>query len=204
MNKIINLGRLLDITFITNNGDKLNLNFKSEERIEDIIKEYFFKIWYSEIKYSEDEIIFSYSQKKHEFDDETKLKDFFGNVHNPIIDLNDINHIFPSLPITRCNVLFKSSNGIEKNVETDLEDTMENLLKYYLNNIEHPELIVRKDKIKFLFNAQSINFEDKKFLKKYFKNEKNPIIKVIDLNNYLLNNSSKEDNYEIFGRFVLD
>ena len=68
------------------------------------------------------------------------------------------------------------------------------MLKYYLYYIEHPELINSKDKINFLYKGQPINFGDKNIARKIFKNEKYPKIIVTDPNNYLLNNSLKEDN----------
>jgi len=194
---IYNLDKLYNIIFVTNNGDKIHLNFNKESSIYSIkeIKEKFlWKMWHSELLDSEDEIIFTYNQKKLEFDGETTMKSFFGNNFDIEIDVNDVNNILSTVPFRKYNVLFKTSNGLDENIEIDCEDTIESLLKYYLYYIKHPELINTKDKIKLLYKGQQINFGDKKIARKYFKNEKNPKIIVTDPNNYLLNNSLDEDN----------
>ena len=149
-------------------------------------------MWHTELYDREDEIIFTYNQKKLEFNAETKIKDFFGNNSDIEIEVNDVNNILPTVPFQKYNILFKSSNGINVKVEIDYKDTMENMLKYYLYYIKHPELINSKDKIKFLYKEQQINFGDKNFAGKIFKNEKNPKIIVTDINNYLLNYSLKK------------
>ena len=144
-------------------------------------------------------------KKKLEFNAETKIKDFFGNNSDIEIEVNDVNNILPTVPFQKYNILFKSSNGINAKVEIDYKDTMENMLKYYLYYIKHPELINSKDKIKFLYKEQQINFGDKNVAGKIFKNEKNPKIIVTDINNYLLNYSLNEnDSPKINVRFQLE
>ncbi len=56
-----------------------------------------------ELLYSEDEIIFKYNQKKIEFNEENKMKDFFGNNYDIEIDVNDINNFLPTVPFRKYN-----------------------------------------------------------------------------------------------------
>ena len=189
-----NLDKLYNIIFVTNNVDKIHLNFDEESSICSIKEKFLWKMWHSELLNSEDEIIFTYNQKKLEFDGETTMKSFFGNNFDIEIDVNDVNNILSTVPFRKYNVLFKTSNGLDENIEIDCEDTIESMLKYYFYYIKHPELINTKDKIKLLYKGQQINFGDKIIARKYFKNEKNPKISATDPNNYLLNNSEDEDN----------
>ena len=100
------------------------------------------------------------------------MKSFFGNNFDIEIDVNDVNNILSTVPFRKYNVLFKTSNGLDENIEIDCEDTIESMLKYYFYYIKHPELINTKDKIKLLYKGQQINFGDKKLPENILKMRK--------------------------------
>lgn len=68
-----------NVIFITNNGDKIHLRIDRENSMDSLKRDFLLKVWHTELYDREDENIFTYNQKKLEFNAETKIKDFFGN-----------------------------------------------------------------------------------------------------------------------------
>ena len=69
---------------------------------------------------------------------------------------------------------------------------MKRILNNFLHFVGCPNLINKKNKINFVYNAEKI--DEKCSVLKYFKKEMNPKIVVLDPNNLLIDNSKEKMN----------
>ena len=109
--------------------------------------------------------------------------------NNPVITVMDLNYLIKPIEVT-----FKTSQGNIFNVTINYKRTVDFLLMAYLDEIYHSELIDRNDKIQFLYKSQNLKFGDKTIVGELFLNDKNPLIIVMDISNFLSNNSLTKMN----------
>ena len=95
--------------------------------------------------------------------------------------INDFDDLLLKEPIKNYNISFKTSQGITENLYSFLGSKIEKILNNYLNYIDHPELINDRSKITFLYKAKIVDEKIQGF--KFFKNESNHEVLVIDSNN---------------------
>ena len=103
--------------------------------------------------------------------------------------INDFDDLLLKEPIKNYNISFKTSQGITENLYSFLGSKIEKILNNYLNYIDHPELINDRSKITFLYKAKIVDEKIQGF--KFFKNESNHEVLVIDSNNLWTNLSNK-------------
>ena len=101
----------------------------------------------------------------------------------------DINYLIKPIDVT-----FITSHGNIFKVIINYKRTLGYLLMKYLDEIYHSELIDRNDKIQFLYKEQQFKFGDKTIVGELFLNDNNPLIIVMDVNNFLSNNSLEKMN----------
>lgn len=128
-----------------------------------------------------------YNQNKIEYDNTTKIEDFFNNDNNPIIQVNDLEGMLLCSPITFYSITFKTNQGYTTILYSFVHYEIGKITSSYLIYIEHPELIGKKDNIIFLYKGQRL--DEKTTARKFFKNDSEPKILVIDTNNLLVNAS---------------
>ena len=83
-------------------------------------------------------------------------------------NLNPSNEIIPPIGNDdfKVNLMFSSMNGPKINMVFDCNETIEGVLTKFLKRVNLPELIGDlKEKLKFILNAEHINFGDKRKLK---------------------------------------
>ena len=149
-----------------------------------------------------------YNNHNINFDDITIIEDFFKNDDNPKIFINDPNNLIGK----KIKVTFKINNAYTQEIITITEKTIGNLLKTFLGEIDEnfdiysSYLFSEYEKwtwikkfimqIKFLYKGKQINWlnDDQKNYKisynitsigDYFENDNNPVIFVMDMNNFL-------------------
>ena len=102
-------------------------------------------------------------------------------------EINNIGSNFDSdanTPGPKMNVIFHTTQGTKRTLILNLNSTIDQALKKYLNSIGKPEL-VNSDQISFLFNASKLQFGDNTTVGTYFKNNINPKIVVNDTANLI-------------------
>ena len=77
-----------------------------------------------------------------------------------------------------------NKNFVQKLTFTNLE-SLDLLLRKYLENIDHPELIDKNINIKYFYNSQQLQFGDEITIGEFFFNDYNPLISVVDINNLI-------------------
>ena len=106
------------------------------------------------------------------------MNNFMGIPINNFMGMQMNNNMEALDNIKKMNITFKTTQGISKNIVVDYGTSIDNMLKKYLKEVNHPELINSKDKICFLFNARKLKFGDKTKIEDYFKNTFIPKIVV--------------------------
>jgi len=190
VNDINNLIKAINIIFIDNHGNKVEIIANKKNTIYNIIMRYLYKVKHEELitkMERKDEIQFIYKQKKIEYDDNTIIEYYFKNDNNPIIQVNDFDGILLIEPLTKYDIKYATSQGYTFVYESSIGITMKEIISNYLDYIDHPELINKRDNIIFLFNGEKIN--ENITARKFFKNETKPKILVMDKNNLLINAS---------------
>ena len=64
-------------------------------------------------------------------------------------------------------------------------DYLDHILYKYLNKIDYYELKDNYNYIKYFYNSQPIQFEDKERIGEFFLHDNNPLVTVIDINNII-------------------
>ena len=77
----------MNVLFRTNVGSSINLIIEQEKTIHELIQEYFKKI--NKLDFREDDYYFIFNAQKINYNDETKLRDFFRKANQPIIYVNN-------------------------------------------------------------------------------------------------------------------
>ena len=202
------IGKLINVTFKLENGDEFLFIFNSKSKINVIKDNFFFGILFEPNYNDKDQIKFLYNNHNINFDDITIIEDFFKNDDNPKIFINDPNNLIGK----KIKVTFKINNAYTKEIITITEKTIGNLLKTFLGEIDEnfdiysSYLFSEYEKwtwikkfimqIKFLYKGKQINWlnDDQKNYKisynitsigDYFENDNNPVIFVMDMNNFL-------------------
>ena len=89
---------------------------------------------------------------------------------------NDINNNIIQNDIPKMNITFKDLRGNKKNYIFNYGTTVNKVLKTFLKDIGHPELINTYDQLRFINNAKIINFDEQTTIEKFFSGD--PIISV--------------------------
>ena len=111
----------------------------------------------------------SYDKKD---EDEDEDEDIIENISNNI-DFQD----------KKLNIKFKTLQGIIVNVQLNQNRTIGMALELFIERLNLKKEQI--DKIYFLYNASKINLHDSTSLKKFFKNNNDPLIIVNDVNNII-------------------
>ena len=82
------------------------------------------------------------------------------------------------------NVVFKTSEGQKFNIIFSENRTVEDLIETFFKRVDREDLI-NKNVITMLFNAAKIPFESKDKIISLFRNNINPIIMVLDVQNLI-------------------
>ena len=99
--------------------------------------------------------------------------------------MNNMDMGMPDNQKKEMNITFNTTQGIKKNIVVDYGTSIDDMLKKYLKEVNHPELIDNNDKIIFLYIANKLKFGDKTKIEDYFKFNHHPLIIVNDISNYI-------------------
>ena len=179
---LIDWNQTKQLTFKVNQKFKKEFIIKNTDYIDQALNHFFYEIDQKELE-NNNEIKYFYNSKQINFISKVTVGELFLNDYNPVVFVMDINNLVE----TPIDITFKTSLEYIVKITINPKKTAGYLLMYYLDKINHSELIDRNDKIVFLYNAQKINFEDKTILKNLFFNNNSPTILVIDVNNVLSN-----------------
>ena len=81
----------MNVLFRTNVGRNINLIIEQEKSIHELILAFFKKI--NNLDLNEDDVYFIYNAHKINYNDETKLRDYFRMASQPIIYVNDTRNL---------------------------------------------------------------------------------------------------------------
>ena len=81
----------MNVLFRTNVGRNINLIIEQEKTIHELILAFFKKI--NNLDLNEDDVYFIYNAHKINYNDETKLRDYFRMASQPIIYVNDTRNL---------------------------------------------------------------------------------------------------------------
>ena len=81
----------MNVLFRTNVGRNINLIIEQEKTIQELILSFFKKI--NNLDLNEDDVYFIYNAHKINYNDETKLRDYFRMASQPIIYVNDTRNL---------------------------------------------------------------------------------------------------------------
>ena len=81
----------MNVLFRTNVGRNINLIIEQEKTIQELILAFFKKI--NNLDLNEDDVYFIYNAHKINYNDETKLRDYFRMASQPIIYVNDTRNL---------------------------------------------------------------------------------------------------------------
>ena len=81
----------MNVLFRTNGGRNINLIIEQEKTIQELILAFFKKI--NNLDLNEDDVYFIYNAHKINYNDETKLRDYFRMASQPIIYVNDTRNL---------------------------------------------------------------------------------------------------------------
>ena len=108
----------------------------------------------------------------------------FNEFNNNItIYVNDINNLIKIIKI-----IFQDNHGDKIEIIANKKKTIKELIKRYLEKVDHEELTEneRKDEIQFLYNQKKLDYNDNTIIEDYFKSNINPVIQVNDFDGMLL------------------
>ena len=187
-----NIIQIKNITFKDNHGDIRVITINKDRAINYLIEKYLIKIKHSELIERGGELKFTYKNNNIDINEKTSVNNYFKNDQNPIIDVYDANEILLINPFIKYEVTFETTNGRIILLYSFIGNTMKRILNNFLNFVGCPNLINKKNKINFVYNAEKI--DEKCSVLKYFKKEMNPKIVVLDPNNLLIDNSKEKMN----------
>ena len=98
---------------------------------------------------------------------------------NNEVEENEINTNKNKEIAQKINITFKSAEGDHDNIIFNLGTTISDILKRYLNKINHSELIEKSGNIVFLYNGKKLKFNDRTKIEKFFNYACNPVITVM-------------------------
>lgn len=98
---------------------------------------------------------------------------------NNEVEENEINTNNNEEVTQKINITFKTAEGEQDTIVFNYGTTISDILKRYLNKINHPEFIKKGDNIVFLYNAKKLKFNDRTKIEKFFNNNSIPVITVL-------------------------
>ena len=106
--------------------------------------------------------------------------------YNEVMNENKDNNQPPVNPtIDKINIVFNTTQGMNKNFAVEREKTISELIKTYLNRVGKPELFNRTKDICFICNGNKIDIHSKVTVGQYFGHNINPKIIVNDVKNLI-------------------
>jgi len=163
-----------NINFTTNNGIKYVLSVKGKTTMQRLLSLYesTMNMIYSQYFYNEQKIIYSL-----DFCNNVYIADYFKNEKNPtIFVINGLNQTSKLI-----NVTFKLNNGEKVILFFNSDSTIDEIRKYFLNNIFFGYDFHHEFSIKLLYNGQEIYTNNVSgTIGYFFQNDNNPIIIVND------------------------
>ena len=113
--------------------------------------------------------------------------------YNEEMNENKVNNQSPVNPnIDKINIVFNTTQGMNKNFAVEREKTISELIKTYLNRVGKPELFNRTKDICFICNGNKIDIYSKVTVGQYFGHNINPKIIVNDVKNLI---GAKKNKY---------
>ena len=98
---------------------------------------------------------------------------------NNEVEENEINTNNNEEVTQKINITFKTAEGEQDTIVFNYGTTISDILKRYLNKINHPGFIKKSDNIVFLYNAKKLKFNDRTKIEKFFNNNSIPVITVL-------------------------
>ena len=205
-NKLI--GKLINVIFKLKNGDEYSIAFNSKSDIYAIKINFLYEL-FKQCSKEHLDLKFLYKNYNIKFDDKKTIEDLFKNDDKPEIFIQDPKNIIGK----KIKITFKINNAYTKEIISQTENTIGYLIRTFLIEIDenfnlYPKtfifseyenwIMIRKFimQIHFLYKGKPINwFIDNQQNNKviynitsigdYFENDNNPVIFVMDTNNYL-------------------
>ena len=120
---------------------------------------------------------------------QNKYNDYFPNDNNSwkqgyIVNKTPANTPKQPTPDQMYNCVFKTTQGFTFNIPFSAKRTIKDLVETFFKRVDREDLI-NKNVITMLFNAAKIPFESKDKIISLFRNNINPIIMVLDVQNLI-------------------
>ena len=87
--------------------------------------------------------------------------------------------------MNKMNVIFKTTQGMIKNIPIESDKTISEAIKIYLNRVGKPELFNRTNDICFLSNANKLDINSNQKIEDFFRGFATPAIIVNDVKNLI-------------------
>lgn len=87
--------------------------------------------------------------------------------------------------MNKINVIFKTTQGMIKNISIEGDKTINESIKIYLNRVGKPELFNRTNEIYFLSNGNKLNINSNQKIEDFFRGFATPAIIVNDVKNLI-------------------
>ena len=101
------------------------------------------------------------------------------------INNNNQNNINPiQLDYSKFNCVFKTSNGKTFNLLFDAGRTVEDLILTFFKRVDKEDLFKKKG-VSFVYNTAQLDYNTKINVENLFKQNLNPVIMVLDVNNLI-------------------
>ena len=101
------------------------------------------------------------------------------------INNNNQNNINPiQLDYSKFNCVFKTSNGKTFNLLFDAGRTVEDLILTFFKRVDKEDLFKKKG-VSFVYNTAQLDYNSKINVENLFKQNLNPVIMVLDVNNLI-------------------
>ena len=101
------------------------------------------------------------------------------------INNNNQNNINPNqLDYSKFNCVFKTSNGKTFNLLFDAGRTVEDLILTFFKRVDKEDLFKKKG-VSFVYNTAQLDYNTKINVENLFKQNLNPVIMVLDVNNLI-------------------
>ena len=101
------------------------------------------------------------------------------------INNNNQNNINPNqLDYSKFNCVFKTSNGKTFNLLFDAGRTVEDLILTFFKRVDKEDLFKKKG-VSFVYNTAQLDYNSKINVENLFKQNLNPVIMVLDVNNLI-------------------
>ena len=157
---LINWDEKKHVTFKTNHGYNNYFEVENTDRCNYMIRNYFSTIE-KEFLLESKKIELLFDGKQIKYEDNTTVGQYFQNESVITIIVNDPNNLYFIDWNQTKNVVFQVNTGYKIELTYKLRESLDELLKHFLNKIDHTELIYNNKNIQYLYNSQLIKFGDK-------------------------------------------